>query len=92
MFLPVVSVDLHKRSSAKLGSCCRYVFSIIITGDGNKYTPIGEDLLRLICFCQFLSGSLVLAVGVSGTCGTVKESKGWIAVVSSFRLCSVYSN
>ena len=43
----------------------------------------GEDLLRLICFCQFLSGSLVLAVGVSGALGTIRESKGWMAVVSS---------
>ena len=43
----------------------------------------GEDLLKLVCFCQFLSGSLVLAVGVSGTFGAVRESRGWMALVST---------
>ena len=82
----MVSVDHHKGSSVKLYSSCRYVFIKIITGNDIIIIPIGEDLLKLVCFCQFLSGSLVLAVGVSGTCGTVKESKGWMAVVSSLVL------
>jgi len=46
----------------------------------------GEDLLKLVCFCQFLSGSLVLAVGVSGTFGAVRESRGWMALFISLLL------
>ena len=80
----MVSVDHHKRSSVKPYSCCRYVFSKIITVDDIMIIPIGKDLLKLFCFCQFLCGSLVLAVGVSGTCSTVKESRGWMAMVSNF--------
>ena len=34
----------------------------------------GLDLLRLICVCLFLSGTL----------GTIRESKGWMAVVSDY--------
>ena len=41
----------------------------------------GEDLLRLLCVCVFLLGSLVLGVGVAGVAGALSTTRGWMSLV-----------
>ena len=84
--VPVVSSEPIKRSSVEPDSCSWFVLRNV-TVSHCLFCFIGEDLLRLVCFVQFLSGILVLAVGVTGACGTVRENKGWMALVSG--LCFV---
>ena len=43
---------------------------------------LGDDLLRLLSICLLFTGTLVLSVGISGVCGTVHHSKGWMTMVS----------
>ena len=35
----------------------------------------------MMCFCVLLIGILVLCIGISGVCGTVHYSKGWMTLV-----------
>ena len=41
---------------------------------------LGEDLLRLVCFSVLVCGLLVLSVGITGVCGVVQNTRGWLTL------------
>ena len=43
---------------------------------------VRSDLMQLVIVCSLAGGGVILAVGVSGTLGAVRESRGMLTMVS----------
>lgn len=46
----------------------------------NLIAAAGEDLLRLVCFFQFVAGCLVLSLGIAGALATIRQNRGWMSI------------